>query len=46
MAPKTAGNHIEHIYVKTGVRSRAAATFFAMQHGVLPMLPDPVPAHD
>jgi HD-GYP domain-containing protein (c-di-GMP phosphodiesterase class II) len=44
MAPKTAGNHIEHIYLKTGVRSRAAATFFAMQHGVLPMLPDPVPA--
>ncbi|MEO9014049.1 MAG: HD domain-containing phosphohydrolase [Terrimesophilobacter sp.] len=46
MAPKTAGNHIEHIYVKIGVRSRAAATFFAMQHGVLPMLPDPAPAHN
>ncbi|GAB3030907.1 HD domain-containing protein [Parafrigoribacterium mesophilum] len=43
MAPKTAGNHIEHIYVKTGVRSRAAATFFAMQHGVLPMLPESAP---
>lgn len=41
IAPKTAGNHIEHIYVKTEVRSRAAATFFAMQHGVLPMLPEP-----
>ncbi len=29
---KTVGAHVEHIYTKTDVRSRAAATLFAMQH--------------
>lgn len=33
--PKTAGNHIERIYTKAGVSTRAAATLFAMQHGLL-----------
>ena len=33
VAPKTASNHIEHIYTKLGVTSRAAATLFATQHG-------------
>jgi response regulator RpfG family c-di-GMP phosphodiesterase/DNA-binding CsgD family transcriptional regulator len=32
---KTVGAHIEHIYVKAGVRSRAAATLFAMQHDLV-----------
>ncbi|HET7488654.1 MAG TPA: HD domain-containing phosphohydrolase [Acidimicrobiales bacterium] len=36
IAPKTAGNHIEHIYAKIGTSSRAAAALFAMQHGLLP----------
>ncbi len=36
IAPKTAGNHIEHIYTKIGVTSRAEAGLFAMQHGLLP----------
>jgi HD-GYP domain-containing protein (c-di-GMP phosphodiesterase class II) len=36
MSPKTAGNHIEHIYAKIGVDSRAAASLFAVQHGLLP----------
>jgi DNA-binding CsgD family transcriptional regulator len=36
IAPKTAGNHIERIYVKIGVSSRAEAAMFAMQHGLLP----------
>jgi DNA-binding NarL/FixJ family response regulator len=36
IAPKTAGNHIEHIYTKLGVTSRAEAGLFAMQHGLLP----------
>jgi DNA-binding CsgD family transcriptional regulator len=36
MSPKTAGNHIEHIYAKIGVGSRAAASLFAVQHGLLP----------
>jgi len=35
IAPKTAGNHIQSIYGKTGVTTRAAATIFAMQHGLL-----------
>ena len=36
IAPKTAGNHIEHIYAKIGTTSRAAAAMFAVQHGLLP----------
>ena len=36
ITPKTAGNHIEHIYVKIGASSRAAAAMFAVQHGLLP----------
>jgi HD-GYP domain-containing protein (c-di-GMP phosphodiesterase class II) len=36
IAPKTVGNHIEHIYSKIGATSRAAAGLFAMQQGLLP----------
>jgi HD-GYP domain-containing protein (c-di-GMP phosphodiesterase class II) len=36
IAPKTARNHIEHIYDKIGARSRATASLFAMQQGLLP----------
>ncbi len=32
---RTVGSHVEHIYVKAGVRSRAAATLFAMQNDLL-----------
>jgi HD-GYP domain-containing protein (c-di-GMP phosphodiesterase class II) len=35
VAPKTAANHIEHIYAKLGVTSRAAATLYATQHGLV-----------
>jgi HD-GYP domain-containing protein (c-di-GMP phosphodiesterase class II) len=35
ISPKTVGNHIEHIYAKIGVSSRAEASLFAMQHGLL-----------
>ena len=35
VTPKTAANHIEHIYAKLGVSSRAAATLFATQHGLM-----------
>jgi DNA-binding NarL/FixJ family response regulator len=44
ISPKTAGNHIEHIYSKIGASTRAKASLFAMQHGLLPeerFLPDP-----
>ena len=41
ITPKTAGNHIEHIYSKTGASSRSTATLFALQHGMLATL-DPV----
>jgi HD-GYP domain-containing protein (c-di-GMP phosphodiesterase class II) len=40
ISPKTARNHIEHIYVKIGVSNRAGASLFAIQHG---LLPDPEP---
>jgi len=36
ISPKTARNHIEHIYVKIGASNRTAASLFAMQHGLLP----------
>jgi HD-GYP domain-containing protein (c-di-GMP phosphodiesterase class II) len=36
IAPKTAGNHVEHIYVKIDASNRAAAAMFAVQHGLLP----------
>jgi HD-GYP domain-containing protein (c-di-GMP phosphodiesterase class II) len=39
IAPKTVRNHIEHIYVKIGATNRAAASLFAVQHGLLD--PDP-----
>ncbi|MDP9219688.1 MAG: LuxR C-terminal-related transcriptional regulator [Actinomycetota bacterium] len=35
ISTKTAGTHIERTYAKTGVSSRATATLFALQHGLL-----------
>ncbi len=36
ISPKTAGNHVEHIYAKIDATNRAAAAMFALQHGLLP----------
>jgi HD-GYP domain-containing protein (c-di-GMP phosphodiesterase class II) len=36
IAPKTVGNHIEHIYSKIGASSRVTASLFAVQQGLLP----------
>src|SRR6266404_786510 len=35
VSPRTVSSHIEHIYAKVGVSSRAAATLFATQHGLV-----------
>ena len=35
ISPKTVGTHVEHIYLKIGSSSRAGASLFAMQHGLL-----------
>ena len=35
LAEKTIGNHVEHIYTKIGASTRAEASLFAMQHGLL-----------
>jgi DNA-binding NarL/FixJ family response regulator len=35
ISPKTVGRHVEHIYAKAGVSTRAGATLFAMEHGLL-----------
>ncbi|WP_409331579.1 response regulator transcription factor [Trujillonella humicola] len=35
ISPKTVGRHVEHIYAKTGVTTRAAAALFAMEHHLL-----------
>ena len=39
ISAKTAGNHVEHIYVKIGASSRAEASLFAMQQGLIGELP-------
>jgi HD-GYP domain-containing protein (c-di-GMP phosphodiesterase class II) len=36
ISPKTAGNHVEHIYSKIDASSRATASLFALQNGLLP----------
>lgn len=35
VTPKTVSTHVKHVYTKLGVRSRAAATLFATQHGLV-----------
>jgi HD-GYP domain-containing protein (c-di-GMP phosphodiesterase class II) len=35
ISPKTADHHIQHIYVKIGVSTRAAAALWAMQHDIV-----------
>jgi DNA-binding NarL/FixJ family response regulator len=32
---RTAEHHVQHIYVKLGVRSRPAVALFAMEHGLI-----------
>lgn len=34
ISTKTVGRHVENIYAKAGVSTRAAATMFALQHGL------------
>lgn len=36
LSPKTVGRHVENIYGKTGVSTRASAALFAVQQGILP----------
>jgi HD-GYP domain-containing protein (c-di-GMP phosphodiesterase class II) len=36
IAPKTAANHVEHIYTKIGATTRTGASLFALQQGLLP----------
>jgi HD-GYP domain-containing protein (c-di-GMP phosphodiesterase class II) len=36
LSPKTAANHIEHIYSKIEATNRVTASLFALQHGLLP----------
>jgi HD-GYP domain-containing protein (c-di-GMP phosphodiesterase class II) len=38
VSPRTVGHHVQHIYRKIGCSTRAAASLFAMQHGLLPEL--------
>jgi HD-GYP domain-containing protein (c-di-GMP phosphodiesterase class II) len=35
ITPKTADSHIQHVYAKLGVSTRAAATIFAMRHDLV-----------
>ena len=36
ISPKTVANHIEHVYTKIDASTRARASLFAMEHGLLP----------
>jgi HD-GYP domain-containing protein (c-di-GMP phosphodiesterase class II) len=38
ISPKTAGTHVERIYLKTGATTRSTATLFAVHHGLLDSL--------
>ena len=35
ISAKTVGHHVEHVYEKAGVRSRAAATLWAFEHDLV-----------
>jgi DNA-binding NarL/FixJ family response regulator len=35
ISAKTAGHHIQHVYEKAGVRSRAAATLWAFENDLV-----------
>ncbi|MDQ4106317.1 MAG: LuxR C-terminal-related transcriptional regulator, partial [Actinomycetota bacterium] len=35
ISPKTADHHVQHIYAKIGVSTRAAAAMFAMEHDLI-----------
>jgi DNA-binding NarL/FixJ family response regulator len=35
VSDKTVDNHVQHIYTKIGVSTRAGATLFAMEHDLL-----------
>jgi HD-GYP domain-containing protein (c-di-GMP phosphodiesterase class II) len=35
ISPKTTGHHVQHIYAKIGVSTRAGAAMFAMQHDLI-----------
>ncbi len=35
ISPKTADHHVQHIYTKIGVSTRAGAALFGMEHGLL-----------
>jgi DNA-binding NarL/FixJ family response regulator len=35
VSPKTVDSHIQHIYDKLDVKTRAGATVFAMEHGLI-----------
>jgi HD-GYP domain-containing protein (c-di-GMP phosphodiesterase class II) len=35
LSEKTVGHHVEHIYNKIGVSTRAAAVFYALEHGLV-----------
>ncbi len=35
VSPRTVAHHVEHIYTKLGVSSRALATFYATEHGLI-----------
>jgi len=39
IAPKTARNHIEHIYAKLNTSNRTGAALFALTHGLVGILP-------
>ena len=40
ISTKTVSNHLEHIYLKAGVRNRAGVALFAVEHGLLGTLED------
>ena len=44
ISPKTCDHHIQSLYAKAGVSTRAAATLFALEHGLVSSEPGFGPA--
>ena len=41
ISAKTVGHHVQHVYKKAGVRSRVAATLWAVEHDLVRDAPRP-----
>jgi putative nucleotidyltransferase with HDIG domain len=41
ISPRTVGHHVAHIYAKSGIKTRASAALFAVEHSLVAAAPSP-----